>query len=129
MTTADPPEGQFSDAPEQDRLHARFGRSFNPGDVIFREGEMGMEAYLLEEGRVRLLKKVRGVERSLMVLKPGDFFGESALLPGAPRTSTAVALSSGIALALEQTTLLNLLSRDPAVAARIVQQLVRRLRD
>ena len=116
-------------APEADRLHARFGRRFEAGEVLFREGEPGTEAYLLEEGRVRLIKKVRGVERSLMVLKPGDLFGESALLVGAPRSSTAIALSAGMALALDQVTLQNLLENNPAVASRMVKQLVRRLRD
>jgi CRP/FNR family transcriptional regulator, cyclic AMP receptor protein len=110
-------------------LIARFGRSFQPGEVIYREGEPGTEAYLLEEGRVRLLKKVRGAERSLMVLKPGDLFGESALLPGAERSSTAVALSSGLALAIDQTTLQNLLEHNAGIASRMVKQLVRRLRD
>ena len=64
------------------RLLEKFGRKFQAGDVIFREGEAGNEAFLLQEGRVRLLKRVRTVERSLMVLKPGDLFGESALMPG-----------------------------------------------
>jgi len=112
-----------------DRLHARFGRRFEPGEVIFREGDVGTNAYLLEDGRVRLIKRVRGVERSLMVLKPGDLFGESALLFGALRSSTAIALSHGLALSLDQTTLQNLLERNPAVASRMVKQLVRRLRD
>lgn len=112
-----------------DRLHARFGRRFEAGEVIFREGETGTDAYLLEEGRVRLIKRVRGAERSLMVLKPGDLFGESALLVGAVRSSTAIALSAGLALALDQTTLQNLLERNPVVASRMVKQLVRRLRD
>jgi CRP/FNR family transcriptional regulator, cyclic AMP receptor protein len=128
-TSADSREGQPSMTPESERLHARFGHRFEAGDVIFREGEAGTEAYLLEEGRVRLIKRVRGAERSLMVLKPGDLFGESALLVGAARSSTAIALSSGIALALDQGTLQNLLENNPTVAARIVQQLVRRLRD
>jgi CRP/FNR family transcriptional regulator, cyclic AMP receptor protein len=114
---------------QSDRLHARFGRRLEAGEVIFREGDVGTEAYLLEEGRVRLIKKVRGVERSLMVLKPGDLFGESALLVGALRSSTAIALSAGLALALDQTTLQNLLEHNPAVASRMVKQLVRRLRD
>jgi CRP-like cAMP-binding protein len=119
---ADPPSGA-------DRLHARFGRRFEAGEVIFREGDSGTNAYLLEEGRVRLIKRVRGVERSLMVLKPGDLFGESALLFGALRSSTAIALSPGLALSLDQTTLQNLLERNPVVASRMVKQLVRRLRD
>src|SRR5829696_5973188 len=95
--------------PDSTRLYQRFGRPFSAGDVIFREGDPGTEAYLLEEGRVRLIKKVRGAERSLMVLKPGDLFGESALIVGAPRSSTAIALSDGLAVALDQTTLQNLL--------------------
>jgi CRP-like cAMP-binding protein len=64
-----------------------------------------------------------------MVLKPGDLFGESALLFGALRSSTAIALSPGLALALDQTTLQNLLERNPVVASRMIKQLVRRLRD
>ncbi len=125
----DSPEATDTPKPEPNRLFERFGRSFAAGEIIFREGELATEAYLLEEGRVRLLKRVRGTERSLMVLKPGDFFGESALLAGAPRSSTAVALSAGLALSLDQATLQNVLEHNPAVAARIVQQLVRRLRE
>ncbi|MCK6589350.1 MAG: Crp/Fnr family transcriptional regulator [Polyangiaceae bacterium] len=120
-------------SPEQvldpERLHNRFGVQFEAGEVLFREGELGTEAYLLEEGRVRLIKKVRGQERSLMVLKPGDLFGESALIPGTARSSTAIALSPGLALALDQATLQNLLEHNPAIASRVVKQLVRRLRD
>ncbi len=114
---------------ESDRLHARFGRRFEAGDVIFREGDHAHEAYLLEEGRVRLIKRVRGLERSLMVLRPGDLFGESALLTGARRSSTALALSPTLALSLDQTTLHGLLEKNPLVASRVVKQLVRRLRD
>lgn len=116
-------------ASPDERLRARFGFRFEAGDVLFREGDLGTQAYLLEEGRVRLIKRVRGVERSLMVLKPGDFFGESALMIGASRSSTAIAVSGGQALALEAATLASLLQKSPDVAARIVQQLVRRLRD
>lgn len=122
------PEGDRP-ALDADRLHARFGRRFEAGDVIFREGDHAEEAYLLEEGRVRLIKRVRGLERSLMVLRPGDLFGESALLTGARRSSTAIALSPTLALSLDQTTLHGLLEKNPLVASRVVKQLVRRLRD
>jgi CRP-like cAMP-binding protein len=116
-------------ASERERLLSRFGRTFVAGEVIFREGEGASEAFLLQEGRIRLIKRVRAVERSLMVLKPGDLFGESALIPGSPRTSTAIALSDGAALALDQSTFQTLLASHPAIAGRMVQQLVRRLRD
>jgi CRP-like cAMP-binding protein len=115
--------------PDPATLSARPGRSFHAGEVLYREGEAGSEAYLLEEGRVRLIKRVRGAERSIMVLKAGDLLGESALIVGAARSSTAIALSAGTALVLDQDTLQELLEHNPTVAARLVQQLVRRLRD
>jgi len=114
---------------ERERLLSRFGKRFSTGDVIFREGELGSEAYLLQEGRVRLIKRVRAVERSLMVLRPGDLFGESAFISGTPRSSTAIALSDVAALALDHATFQNLLENNRSVASRIVEQLVRRLRD
>ena len=116
-------------AAERERLLLRFGRRFSSGEVIFREGDLGADAFLLQEGRVRLIKRVRAVERSLMVLRPGDLFGESAFLQGAPRSSTAIALSDGAALALDNATFQNLVENNRSVASRMVQQLVRRLRD
>ncbi len=113
----------------QERLLARFGRTFASGDVLFRDGDAASEAYLLQEGRVRLIKRVGALERSLRVLRPGDLFGESALVKGAPRNSTAVALSDGVALALDQATFQQVLATNPAVGSRVLQQLIRRLRD
>jgi len=76
-----------------------------------------------------LLKRVRLIERSLMVVRPGELFGESALLDASARNSTAVALTDGIALALDRTTFRALLEHHPAVAGRVLDQLIRRVRD
>ena len=119
---------ELNSAPDP-RLIERFGRRFSAGEVIFREGESGHEAFLLQEGKVRLLKRVRSVERSLMVLKHGDLFGESALISGSTRSSTAVAVTDGVALALAESTFRALLQNNAAIAARVLQQLVRRLRE
>ena len=67
---------------EQARLISRYGRRVSAGETIFREGEPASEAFLVQDGRIRLLKRVRMVERSLLLLKPGDLFGETALLAG-----------------------------------------------
>ena len=114
---------------ERQRLFTRFGRAFAAGETLFREGEPAREAFLLQEGRVRLLKRIRMVERSLIVLKPGDLFGEVALLDEAVSHSTAVALTDGAAIVLDRATLRALLETHPSVATRVVDQLVRRLRD
>lgn len=106
-----------------------YGRPFRQGELLFREGEQATEAFLLHEGRVRLLKRVRMAERSLSVLRAGELFGEGAILDGSARTSTAVALSDGVALVLDRAALRHVVERHPILAARILAQLVRRLRD
>ena len=110
-------------------LLEQYGRPFAQGQVLFREGDPASAAYLLQSGRVRLLKRVRMVERSLSILHTGDLFGEGALLDGAVRSSTAVALSEGVALVLDRPALREIVERIPALSERILTQLVRRLRD
>jgi CRP-like cAMP-binding protein len=127
-TQVDPGETGGLDAPTRALLE-RWGRPFAQGEFLFREGEPATEAYLVHEGRVRLLKRVRMVERSLSVLKAGDLFGEGALLDNAVRASTAVALTDGIAIVLDRVGLRQVIERFPPVSERLLTQLVRRLRD
>lgn len=117
-----PPEAQA-------RLIQRFGRKYSAGQVIFQETDPGAECFILQEGRVRLVKRVRLVEKSLLILRPGDLFGESALLESAPRTSTAVAMTDVVLLALDAHTFETLMTSDSAVALRLVRLLVRRVRE
>jgi CRP-like cAMP-binding protein len=114
---------------ERARLLGRYGRRFVAGDTVYQEGTPANEVFLLQEGRVRLLKRIAMADRSLAVIKPGDLFGEGALLPGLPYGSTAVALTDGVVLALDRETFRSLLGHHPQVAARAVDQLVRRVRD
>jgi CRP-like cAMP-binding protein len=54
--------------------------------VICREGDPGDGFYLIYDGSVEVIKK--GWDKPVAVLKPGEFFGEMALLFAQPRTAT-----------------------------------------
>ena len=127
-TTREPVASEVAVA-ERARLVAHYGRTFSAGEALFREGEPATEAFLLQEGRVRLLKRVRLVERSLMVVRPGDLFGEMGLIENTARHSTAVALTDGVALALGREAFRSLLETHPSIALRVVEQLTIRVRD
>lgn len=115
---------------ERARLVERFGRSYPAGATIYSEGESADACFIVQEGRVRLVKRIRSSERSLTVLRPGDLFGEDALLRRGPvRAASAVALTEVTVLALDRKTFGVMLSGNPEVATRLVEQLVRRLRD
>ncbi len=114
---------------QRQKLLQRFGRTFAAGVTIYAEGHEADACYIVQEGRVRLVKRIRSTERSLTVLKPGDLFGEDALLPKSLRSSSAVALTDLTVLALDRQTFSFLLVENVDVAGKLVQQLVRRLRD
>jgi CRP-like cAMP-binding protein len=118
-------EGPASD----DRLLARYGRRFAPGTVVFREGDPSDVVFLLQSGRIRLFKQVGAIERSLRVVRPGDLFGELALLSGSRRQSTAVALDESLALGFDHATFHQVAQTNPDVGLRVIEQIVRRLRD
>lgn len=63
---------------------------FGPGQVIFREGELGRHVYAIKSGTVEVLTRRAGSETPIVIkqLGPGDHFGEMALLRNAPRTAT-----------------------------------------
>lgn len=113
---------------ERARLFERFGQSFEAGTQIYAEGDPPAHCYLIQEGRVRLVKRIRASDRSLTVLRPGDLFGEDALVARPERGAAAVALTDVSVLALDRQTFGVLLSSTPDVALRLVEQLVRRLR-
>jgi MFS family permease len=78
--------------------------TYEPGDVIIREGEPGEHFYLIAAGRASAGK---GSEH-LSEMGPGDSFGEIALLRNIPRTATVTAISN-----LE----VRILARDEFLAA------------
>ncbi|XP_015918506.1 cAMP-dependent protein kinase type II regulatory subunit [Parasteatoda tepidariorum] len=62
------------------------------GEVLFKEGDRGDGMYFVEKGAITINKEVKGGEAQLALLKPGDYFGELALVRNKPRAGTARAL-------------------------------------
>lgn len=110
-------------------LESRFTRTFKVGEVIFREGEVGLTMFVVRAGEVRISKHVRGGERTLATLGPGEFFGEMAVLSGRPRTATATALSELTVLELDERRFDAMIHSQAEIAARILKKLARRLDD
>lgn len=75
-----------------------------PGSTIFREGEPGDCAYVIERGMVRLETLRRGRKITIANLGEGELFGEMALIDGEVRPSTAVATEETVlvVISLEQ---------------------------
>jgi hypothetical protein len=97
------------------------------GDYIYKEGDAAGGMYLVEEGKVELVRSFAGEEVRLAVVEPGDFFGDASLFEGTPRETSARAASAARLLKLEGPEVQDLLKRDPEIALRMVRRLSRRL--
>jgi len=87
-----------------------------PGQLIIREGDPGRSFFIIVEGRVRVYKaSPGGKEITLAHLGEGAFFGEMALLSGAPRTANVVAEEESEILEVTDTLLRELAARYPTV--------------
>ena len=94
------------------------------GTEVIRQGDHGAEFYVLTEGELEVL--VNGVV--VRHLGPGDFLGELALLFGAPRSATAVALVPTSLLVMEKSAFHALMARDPSVETKVMAAVAERLR-
>jgi zinc transporter ZupT len=87
-------------------------RHFNPGDVIFNQGEDGLELYFIDKGRVQVQRKSPVGVTELAELTKGDVFGEMALVSDQPRTATVSAIDHVHALSMGKADFLDLLRRS-----------------
>jgi CRP/FNR family transcriptional regulator, cyclic AMP receptor protein len=110
-----------------DPLFARFGREYQPGDVLFREGECGEVMFVIQSGAVRITKLIGGDDKVLAVLGPGEFLGEMAILNGKPRTATATVVDATRCLVIEAKTLESMVARNAEIALRLIKKLAKRL--
>jgi len=83
------------DAHELEKLAAEIDQvNYPAGETIFNEHDRGDALYILEEGHVRIWVYDDDVQPvTLAELKPGDFFGELAVLDRGERSSSATAIT------------------------------------
>lgn len=99
------------------------------GDIIFSEGEIGTEMYILQSGTVELLKEIGGETRVLSTLEKGDFFGEMSVLEDLPRTASARAKTDVELVRINGATFDAMLKSNTEIAVRMMRKLSRRVRE
>jgi CRP/FNR family transcriptional regulator, cyclic AMP receptor protein len=107
-------------------------QTFNPGDLIFREGSTGNCAYFIETGRIEVSKLADGAEQTIGTLGKGSLLGEMALIDDAPRMATARAIEPTTLLRVDRSRLKKKIdAADPFIGSllRILTQNVRSITD
>lgn len=112
-----------------DEVFKRYGRVYEPDEVIFREGDAGETMFIIQEGEIRIHKRVRDKETTLAVLKTGDFFGEMAIIDKEPRSAGATALTESRLIVLSDEIFESQIQTNPKIIMAIVRKMSERLRN
>jgi len=111
---------------KEEQLIKRFGRSFGPNQIIFKEGEKGSEMFYIMRGEVVLSIQGREIAR----LSQGNHFGEMALLIETERTAEAVAGPDGaLLLSINPENFETLLREESSIAMIFLRELANRLKE
>jgi len=105
------------------------GKVYRPGEVIVRQGEVGDCMYVIQSGKVEVVREHEGKEIRLAELGEGDFFGEMALFEKDVRSATVRPLGDVRVLTVDRKMFLRKIHDDPSLAFMIMQRMSRRLRE
>ena len=107
----------------------RFAVTYKPGDLIFCEYEPGDSFYLIQQGRVQILKILGDIEKTVDILQPGEMFGEMAILDDSPRSASAVAVDDVKALQFNKANFEILMKGQPQIALKLLKLFSKRIYD
>jgi CRP/FNR family cyclic AMP-dependent transcriptional regulator len=110
-------------------IYQNYSKTFEPGQVIFKEGEQGSELFIIIEGEVEIRKRTSSsTTKTLITFQKGDIFGEMALVEGKPRSATAIAVKPCRMLVINENLLDSMLENNPDFAKKMIRILSERLR-
>ncbi|MEJ5307002.1 MAG: Crp/Fnr family transcriptional regulator [candidate division WOR-3 bacterium] len=107
--------------------NSKIEKVLKDGEVLFREGEVGDEMYLIKSGKIKIVQKIGDEMKVLAVLSEGDFFGEMALIDGSPRSATAIAEGDTELITFDKVAFRKKIGEEPLIEY-IITELSKRLR-
>lgn len=107
----------------------RFAVNYKKGEIIFSEFEPGDTFYLIQSGRVQIVKVMDDIEKILDILHPGEIFGEMAILEEAPRSASAIALDNVKMLEFNRANFEILMKGNPQIALKLLKLFAKRIYD
>lgn len=109
-------------------LNVAIEHEYPSGRAVVMEDAWGNAVYFVVSGWVKVRRTVGEDSVALAILGRGDFFGEMAILDESPRSTDVIALSPVNLLSISRERFIQILFKDPQLHHRMLQLMVRRLR-
>ena len=105
------------------------GRTYQDGEIVVRQGEEGDCLFVVQEGRLEVVREEGGREVHIRMVGPDELFGEMAVFERQRRSATVRARGPARVLTLDKKNFLRRVNEDPSLAFRIVETMSRRVRE
>ncbi len=125
-TTTQPTKGKVGSGRNITKLNERI---YKRGSIMFIEGELSTEMFIIRSGKIRILKQEGDKTVELAVLGAGSVLGELSLLDHQPRSATAQVVEDLKVTIIDEKMFDNTMKTIPNWLANIIHVVVTRLRD
>lgn len=109
--------------------NAAVEQTYTAGQDIVRQGDTGVGAFIIKEGKAEAVQERGTHQHKLAELKEGDVFGEMALLDEFPRSATVRAVEPTTCLGIQRWHFKGILESHPQIALALLPVLTKRLRN
>ena len=101
--------------------------TYKPGDVLFRQDEMGSCAFIILSGEAEVVVRTPGGPLAVATLGASEIVGEIAILCDVPRTATVQAVTELETLCVPKDHFFQMITEFPEMAVEIMRVLAHRL--
>ena len=104
------------------------GKAYASGELVVRQGDEGNCMYVVQAGKLEVLREEHDGNVRVAVMTAGDIFGEMSIFERELRSATVRALGEARVLSVDKKTFLRRIQEDPPLAFNLVKIMSNRIR-
>lgn len=104
-------------------------KKYQKNEMIFSEEESGDELFIIKSGTVKVLRQIKNEEQTIVILNPGEFFGEMALFDKHPRSASVKMMDDGELVVLQKSDFDQMKTEVPSLVIKLMEIVITTLSD
>ena len=110
-----------------DEIINTYGKIFKKGEFLIKEGEIKKDVFLILEGKVNITKEIRGKNKVIAILGPGEIVGEMSFFESVTRSASCIADDRVVAIVFGDETFGEIYKIHPRWLVQILESLSKRI--
>lgn len=108
---------------------SKLGHLYKDGEIIIKQGTTGDCLYVIQEGKVEVVREDGSNEIKVAELEETEFFGEMGLFEKDERSCTVRAVGDAKVMTIDKRNFYKTIKNDPSIAYRLLEKMSNRIRE